>query len=111
METITEWNTVKTLLARWVNGLTVNHHYCIGLRRENSTWRWSEVREGVTPGVAAVDDPRWQSDEPSDGFDEPCGEIQSIYRAQQGYFTNIICNIKIDPTYPRSNICEQEYYY
>ena len=111
METTAEWKTVKKLLAKWVNGSTANHHYCIGLRRKYSTWRWSEELEGVTPGVVAVNDSRWQYDEPSDDFDEPCGEIQSNYRNQQGHFNNIICHRKPSSTYHRGYICEHEYYY
>ena len=105
MDTTTEWDTVKAAIAKKVDGDTKNHHWFIGLRRENGTWTWQEPAN-VTRSTVAANDPRWAYDEPSDDFDEPCGEIHSNYRGQQGHFNNVICNEKPDFSYPRGYICE-----
>ena len=70
METIAEWMTVKAAIAERVQGDSNNHHWFIGLSRINGTWRWSEEREGVAKGILAVNDQRWEYDEPSDIFPE-----------------------------------------
>ena len=108
METIAERITVKTAIAERLKGDTSNHHWFIGLSRINGTWRWSEEREGVTKGTVAVDDTRWQADEPSDNFPEPYAEIQSNYRGEKGHVNNVICEIKPSRFFSHGYICEQE---
>ena len=106
MNTTAEWQTLRAAIAKRVGGNTKNHHWYIGLRRESGTWTWQELA-GVTRGTVAANDQRWEYDEPSDDFDEPCGEIQSNYRGQKGHFNNVICNGKPDSySYPRGYICE-----
>ena len=110
METTAEWNIVRNAVAEKVGSDINNQHWYIGLRRIGRTWKWIEEPEGVTQVTVAADDPRWQDGEPSDDFDEPCGEIQSNYRTQRGYFNNVICNEIPEETFHRGYICELEQY-
>ena len=106
MNTNAEWEMVRAAIVIKVAGATTNQHWFIGLRKVNGTWTWQEPA-GETRGTLAANDQRWEYDEPSDDFDEPCGEIQSNYRGQQGHFNNVICNEKPDSySYPRGYICE-----
>ena len=110
METIAEWNTVRSLIAKKVNGDTSNHHWYIGLRNVSGTWTWTEEPEGVTQGTVAEDDMRWETDEPRIHFSEPCAEIQSNYRGQQGHFNNVKCYKRPSRIFHRGYLCEREHY-
>ena len=105
METNNEWETVRKMISEKVGDSRVNHHWFIGLRQVNGKWTWIEPA-GVTPGTVAVTDHRWEYDEPSNDFIEPCGEIQSNYRNQRGYFNNVLCYKKPSASHSRGYICE-----
>ena len=110
METIAEWNTMRSLIAEKVNGDTSNHHWYIGLRNVSGTWTWTEEPEGVTQGTVAEDDMRWETDEPSTHFSELCAEIHSNYRNQQGHFNSVKSYERPSRFFYRGYICEQEHY-
>ena len=110
MKTIAEWNTVRNLIAERVKGDTSNHHWYIGLRNVSGTWTWTEEPDGVVQGTVAEDDMRWELDEPSIQFSEPCAEIQSNYRGQQGHFNNVLCSERPSSVFHRGYICEREHY-
>ena len=105
MNTIAEWEKVKAAIVKKVAGDTTNQHWFIGLRESKGTWTWQEPA-GMARGTVATNDQRWQHDEPSDSFDEPCAEIQSNYRGQQGYLNNVICDEKPSNSHRRGYICE-----
>ena len=105
MDTDAEWEKVKAAIVKKVAGNTTNQHWFIGLRDVNGTWTWQEPA-GLVGGTVSVNDQRWQDNEPSDSFDEPCAEIQSNYRGEQGYFNNVICDEKPSDSDRRGYICE-----
>ena len=76
MNTTAEWERVRAAIRTKVAGDTTNQQWYIGLRRVDGTWTWQEPA-GLIRGTVAVNDRRWEYDEPSGDFDEPCGEIQS----------------------------------
>ena len=112
METTEEWNEVRGYIKERLDKNPEFEHWYIGLRNESGTWRWKG--EG-SPGVAvAEDDSRWQLDEPTTSFSEPCGEINGLYRGQRGHFNNVECNVRYaqrrkydgTPVDARGYICE-----
>ena len=105
METNKEWETVKKLIKEKVGDSLAKQHWFIGLRKLNDAWTWIEP-DGVTRGTVAVTDSRWQTDEPSNDFNEPCAEIQSYYRKQRGHFNNVLCTKKPSDSQHRGYICE-----